>query len=111
MRSFTNEVIDKIVEGVRRLQKLGVSKVLVNTVPPFGCMPWRSWNNHYTGCDARGSVLSSMHNAVLRQRLSNLDDVLLLDLEGIFNSVFSSGMFLPSSLLAPRASILIVRMY
>ncbi|TVU21777.1 hypothetical protein EJB05_31439 [Eragrostis curvula] len=90
-RTFTTAVTDQIVTGVRRLQRLGVSKVLVDLVPPFGCTPWRSWSNHYTTCDSRGNVASSMHNAALKQKLGALDDVLLLNLDDVFNSVFQSG--------------------
>ncbi|TVU51593.1 hypothetical protein EJB05_03031 [Eragrostis curvula] len=90
-RTFTTAVTDQIVTGVRRLQRLGVSKVLVDLVPPFGCTPWRSRSNYYTTCDSRGNVASSMHNAALKQKLGGSDDVLLLNLEDIFNSVLQSG--------------------
>ncbi|GJM94388.1 hypothetical protein PR202_ga11028 [Eleusine coracana subsp. coracana] len=93
LRSFANQVTDKIVDAVKHLQRLGVSKVLVNGLPPSGCTPWWSVNNNYASCDARGNALSSMHNAALKRKLAKFDDddVLLLDLESIFNSVFSSG--------------------
>lgn len=91
-RSLTDGVTDKILAGVSKLQRLGVSKVLVDSVPPFGCTPWRSWNNKYRSCDARSNDISGMHNAALRHKLARLDDVLVLDLEGIFSRIFSSGI-------------------
>ncbi|GJN35083.1 hypothetical protein PR202_gb23816 [Eleusine coracana subsp. coracana] len=42
IRALSNDVTDQIVYSVRRLQDLGVSKVLVNSVPPIGCQPWQS---------------------------------------------------------------------
>ncbi|TVU27331.1 hypothetical protein EJB05_29940 [Eragrostis curvula] len=88
---FANSVTDKILDAVRRLQRMGVSKVLVDTMPALGCTPWRSWSTRYTRCDSRGNRLSDLHNTALRQKLGELDDVLLLDLNTIFNSIMSGS--------------------
>ncbi|TVU12075.1 hypothetical protein EJB05_45701 [Eragrostis curvula] len=90
---FANSVTDRILDGVRRLQRMGVSKVLVDTMPALGCTPWRSWSTRYTRCDSRGNRLSDLHNTALRHKLGELDDVLLLDLNTIFNSIMSAVCF------------------
>lgn len=93
-RVFANRLSNKIVQGVSLLQRLGVSKVLVDAVPPLGCTPFRSWNNNYDSCDTRGNQLSGMLNAVLEQKLADkFDDVLLLDLEEAFNRISKSGVY------------------
>jgi phospholipase/lecithinase/hemolysin len=67
-----------------------VSKVLVNTAPPFGCQPFRAWNYNYAHCDALGNTVSDLHNAALRRRLRDLDDVMVLDVHGAFGDVVRS---------------------
>jgi len=78
---------DEIAAAVKRLQDLGVGKVMVNLVPPMGCNPWQSVANNYSSCADHGNALASMHNSALREKLDRSKDVLLLDLFSIFNSL------------------------
>ncbi|OEL20384.1 GDSL esterase/lipase [Dichanthelium oligosanthes] len=91
MNAYIRDVTDRIVDAVKRLQDLGVSKVLVNSLPPVGCIPWRARLSNYARCDARGNDIATTHNALLRQKLGDLDDVLLLDLYATFRSVAQSN--------------------
>ncbi|KAL6654929.1 hypothetical protein ACP70R_008394 [Stipagrostis hirtigluma subsp. patula] len=87
MMGVCENVTDAIVDGVRRLQKMGVRNVLVNTMPPIGCSPYRSSSNNHSGCEASGNAVASMHNTILKQKLRGEDDVLLLDLNTVFTSL------------------------
>ncbi|XP_039822972.1 GDSL esterase/lipase At5g03600-like [Panicum virgatum] len=99
-----DELVTKVVEEIGsaawRLLDLGVSKVLVNTVPPFGCSPWLSRLHNYSSCDDGGNAFADRHNAALRDRLAGEDDdVLLLDVNSIMTDLVAPK---PGSALAPR---------
>ncbi|XP_025805386.1 GDSL esterase/lipase At5g03610-like [Panicum hallii] len=70
MNAYIRDVTDGIVDAVKRLQDLGVSKVLVNSLPPLGCTPWRSRLISYARCDSSGNTIASTHNALLAHKLS-----------------------------------------
>ncbi|KAL6871048.1 hypothetical protein ACP4OV_014896 [Aristida adscensionis] len=89
--SFIESLTDEIVRSVDQLQKLGVGKVLVNSLPPIGCTPWRSWNNNYTSCDTTANMFANAHNTLLNQKLGDADNVLILDLYTMFTNVVGSG--------------------
>ncbi|TVU27458.1 hypothetical protein EJB05_30069 [Eragrostis curvula] len=91
--ALSQDVTDEIVDGVRRLQRLGVSKVLVNNLPPIGCQPWRSLSTGYNSCDNKGDMISIMHNTALTQKLrsSSRGGVLVLDLYAVFNNLLGDS--------------------
>jgi phospholipase/lecithinase/hemolysin len=84
---MTGKVTDAIADAVRQLQDLGVSKILVNTLPPVGCQPFRTFNYKYAHCDSLGSKLTDTHNAALRRKLDGVQDVLVLDIHAAFRDV------------------------
>ncbi|XP_066340662.1 GDSL esterase/lipase At5g03610-like [Miscanthus floridulus] len=89
--AYIDDVTDGIVEGVKRLQEIGVSKVLVNSMPPLGCSPWRARQSvGYAQCDGAGNTLATTHNRLLRRKLDGLEDVHVLDLYNAFNSLARS---------------------
>ncbi|CAO1943674.1 unnamed protein product [Urochloa humidicola] len=90
MDAYARDVTDAIADAVKRLQELGVSKVLVNTLPPIGCTPWRSRVSSYARCDARSNAIANTHNDLLGHKLGGSDGVLLLDLYATFSSVAQS---------------------
>ncbi|KAL6597350.1 hypothetical protein ACP70R_046790 [Stipagrostis hirtigluma subsp. patula] len=89
--SFVGGLTDGIADGVKQLQKLGVAKVLVNSVPPLGCAPWLTLSSNYSRCDSRINTFASIHNTLLKQKLGESQDVLLLDLYTTFSNVVESG--------------------
>jgi hypothetical protein len=89
---LADKLTDMIADGVKRLQDLGVSKVLVNSMPPFGCQPYRTWMTNYARCDGQSNRMTSMHNDALRKKLGDLEDVLVLDLESTYSHLIQSGM-------------------
>ncbi|GJN01626.1 hypothetical protein PR202_ga18905 [Eleusine coracana subsp. coracana] len=94
IRSSTSTVTDEMVRIVNQLQDLGVSKVLVNTVPPLGCTPWTTSRfSSYDYCDQRTNSISDVHNKYLTDKLGNKDGVLLLDVNTIVTSLLQSSQF------------------
>lgn len=85
MRALSEHVTDEITFAVNRLRNLGVGKVLVNLLPPLGCIPWQSVANDYSSCEGQGNTLSSLHNKALRRKMERLNDVLVLDLYTVFD--------------------------
>ncbi|RLM84831.1 hypothetical protein C2845_PM04G06560 [Panicum miliaceum] len=76
---------------LERLQDLGVSKVLVNSMPPIGCQPYRTWMSSYAQCDGGANRFSDTHNAALRKKLNELEgSVLVLDLASVFSDLVQS---------------------
>ncbi|CAL4944993.1 unnamed protein product [Urochloa decumbens] len=80
-------VVDEIASAVSQLQDMGVTKVLVNTVPPFGCSPWMAKTNNYSSCYDKGNAVSDRHNTALRDRLGDEEDVMLLDVNSIVTNL------------------------
>ncbi|TVU37425.1 hypothetical protein EJB05_10739 [Eragrostis curvula] len=94
MMALSRGVTDGIKDVVKQLQNMGVSKVLVNSMPPMGCTPWEAVHNNYTHCESRGNMVADVHNTALRQRLdAELEDggVLLLDLNYIIKGILQDG--------------------
>jgi phospholipase/lecithinase/hemolysin len=88
------DVTDRIVDGVKRLQQLGVDKVLVDTLPPLGCAPWQSLRNNYSTCDSFGNNIATIHNSNLIEQLAGSENVLLLDLYNNFlDLIQNSGIY------------------
>lgn len=86
-------VVEELAGVVSDLQDLGVGKVLVNTVPPFGCSPWLTRQFNYTACDDRGNAGPDRHNAALRDLLGvgggddDAGGVMLLDVNSIITGL------------------------
>ncbi|GJM99790.1 hypothetical protein PR202_ga16924 [Eleusine coracana subsp. coracana] len=91
MMNLSRSVTNEMKNMVKRLQDIGVSKVLVNSMPPLGCTPWESVYNNYTRCGSNGNMMSDVHNTALRQTLSEEDGVLLLDLNYAFKGFVEDG--------------------
>lgn len=92
MIDFIGNVTGEIAKGVNRLRKLGVTKVLVNTLHPLACTPWQSRPSNYTKCVGRGNMAADLHNDDLRRKLMNTtpsDGVYLLDLNRAFTAIIN----------------------
>ncbi|KAL6856022.1 hypothetical protein ACP4OV_018824 [Aristida adscensionis] len=81
------DVTDRIAGGVAQLQALGVSKVLVNLLPPLGCRPWDSRRNGYSYCDSALNLNTMYHNMYMRHKLGDSKGVLLLDMKAVFTDL------------------------
>ncbi|KAL6657746.1 hypothetical protein ACP70R_005526 [Stipagrostis hirtigluma subsp. patula] len=83
--ALAQKVTDKIVDGVNQLQKLGVTKFLVNRMPPFGCAPRQTRSNNYKSCDEYKNNVTETHNMFLLHKLIENEKVLMLNMDTIFN--------------------------
>jgi hypothetical protein len=52
---------------VQRLQEMGVTKVLVNNLPPIGCAPSQTVPNNFDECDKGGNHYAAVHNSDLKK--------------------------------------------
>ncbi|KAJ1266585.1 hypothetical protein BS78_08G163600 [Paspalum vaginatum] len=90
LNDYIQDVTNEIVDAVKQLRDLGVSKVLVSSMPPIGCTPWQA-RPSYTSCYSTGNAIATTHNALLSQKLLDAqfekDEVLLLDLYTAFADV------------------------
>ncbi|OEL19722.1 GDSL esterase/lipase [Dichanthelium oligosanthes] len=84
---LVTKVSEELGNVVSQLLDLGVTKVLVNTVPPFGCSPWMARHNNYSSCDDDANVSSDRHNKATRDRLADEEDVMLLDVNSIITDL------------------------
>lgn len=90
--SLAGNVTGEIAKGVRRLQKLGVSMVLVNTLHPLGCTPPHTRASNYTVCDSpKGNAPAYYHNQKLKEKLdpAHSDNVSVVDLYAAFSSIIN----------------------
>ncbi|OEL22837.1 hypothetical protein BAE44_0016144 [Dichanthelium oligosanthes] len=88
--NFAGKVTDEIAKGVKQLQKLGVTKVLVNALHPMGCTPAQTRPLNYTGCDnLQGNMAPNYHNTKLKEKLdpANSDSVFVVNLYEAFSSI------------------------
>ncbi|CAO2190476.1 unnamed protein product [Urochloa humidicola] len=88
--NLAGNVTDEITKGVKLLQKLGVTKILVNALHPLGCTPSQTRPLNYAGCDEpRGNMGPSIHNTKLKEKLdpANSDSVFVVDLYDAFSSI------------------------
>ena len=82
---YISNVTDGIVDGVRKLEDLGVGAVLVNLLPPLGCAPLNTRADNYTRCEK--DKITGVHNKNLMHKLRDDDSVLLLDLDTVFKGI------------------------
>jgi hypothetical protein len=80
-------VTKEIADNVDQLQKLGVTKVLVNNLHPVGCTPSQTRTNNYTACDVFGNLGASVHNNNLKQVMEAKKNVHVVDLYTAFSNI------------------------
>ncbi|TVU27355.1 hypothetical protein EJB05_29960 [Eragrostis curvula] len=90
--SFADVVTKEVARMVAQLQEVGVGKVVVNSLPPLGCTPWTASRfSDYDHCDARANSYSDAHNRALADKLRDMDDVMLLDVNMAFTELLKPG--------------------
>ncbi|GJN32803.1 hypothetical protein PR202_gb21333 [Eleusine coracana subsp. coracana] len=81
--ALAQKVTSEIADGVEQLLELGVTKVLVDALPPLGCTPWLSRPVDYGSCDGNHQA-TSLHNEHLLDKLLKNEAVFMLDLKTVF---------------------------
>ncbi|TVU03383.1 hypothetical protein EJB05_51074 [Eragrostis curvula] len=89
MIAFVGKVTSEIAKCVKRLQKIGLGKVLVNNMHPLGCTPWQTRPANYTQCKTMPNMGTFYHNDGLNKKLNaaKSDDVYVVDLYKAFSSI------------------------
>ncbi|KAL2525963.1 GDSL esterase/lipase [Abeliophyllum distichum] len=93
MEAFTKSVVDQLVLNLKRIHGVGVQKVAVTGIVPFGCLPKITSSTSYKQCSETGNNLAKFHNQLLQQNLRRLNNetgassvFIFLDLYHAFSS-------------------------
>ncbi|KAL6647221.1 hypothetical protein ACP70R_014658 [Stipagrostis hirtigluma subsp. patula] len=89
LADFVANVTDEIVDCVGKLKEMGVPKVLVNLLPPIGCRPLMTIGGGYSQCMELGNNLTDAHNKALKEKLGDDTNIMLLDLNTVFNDLIN----------------------
>ncbi|XBI84822.1 hypothetical protein VPH35_093045 [Triticum aestivum] len=84
---FAKNVAEEIAANVRRLKDIGMQKVLVNNLFPFGCAPSQTRAYNHTRCNERRNLAATLHNHHHAKKLADMEDVLVVDLNAAFSMV------------------------
>ncbi|XP_047076340.1 GDSL esterase/lipase At5g03610-like [Lolium rigidum] len=87
INAYIAKVTKEIADNVDQLQKLGVTKVLVNNLHPIGCTPSQTRTSNYTACDVFGNLGASVHNNNLKQVMAAKKNVHIVDLYTAFSNI------------------------
>jgi phospholipase/lecithinase/hemolysin len=100
INAYIGRVTKEIAANVEQLQKLGVTKVVVNNLHPVGCTPLQTRTNNYTACDVFGNLGASVHNSNLKQTMEGKKNVHVADLYTAFSNIVDTapGMYIHASI-------------
>lgn len=84
LHPFVETVVNFTIEGIARLNILGVRHVLIGNLPPIGCFPSATLADNYTRCMNISQELLETHNSMLENAIQGLSTrtesrVVLLD--------------------------------
>ncbi|KAL2548968.1 GDSL esterase/lipase [Forsythia ovata] len=92
-KAFTKSVIDQLVLNLKHIHGVGVQKVAVTGIVPFGCLPSITSSISYKQCKETVNNIAKFHNQLLQQSLQRLNNetgassvFILLDLYHAFSS-------------------------
>ncbi|KAL7137405.1 hypothetical protein ABFS83_10G089900 [Erythranthe nasuta] len=91
--SFIPLVINQLSINLKRLQKMGATKVIVTALEPLGCLPRFTELSSYQQCNATRNLATYFHNLLLQQTVAKLNNdtnsstFFILDLYNSFNTV------------------------
>ncbi|CAH2057572.1 unnamed protein product [Thlaspi arvense] len=94
--SFTALVIDQLAKNLKRIQGMGVRKVVVTALQPLGCLPQSTVFNSFQQCNETENTAVNLHNLLLRQAVAKLNNetkdsaFVILDLYDSFTSVLKN---------------------
>ncbi|KAE8798446.1 hypothetical protein D1007_26317 [Hordeum vulgare] len=81
----------EIVAITRRLQNLGVKRIMVNNLQPLGCTPFWCRPTFYQECDDFGNAIASVHNKKLKQKLPRKKGIFIVDLYTAFHNIIADN--------------------
>ncbi|XP_010271722.1 PREDICTED: GDSL esterase/lipase At5g03610-like [Nelumbo nucifera] len=104
LSNFTASIINQLAINMKRIHDMGVKKVAVTAVEPFGCLPANSVLSSYQQCNETNNKISIFHNLLLQQAVEKLNNetnestFIILDLYNAFISTFERQKDHPGSL-------------
>ncbi|XP_051130174.1 GDSL esterase/lipase At5g03610-like [Andrographis paniculata] len=112
IEKFIPLVIDQLVANLKRISRLGASKVVVTTLQPMGCLPRTTRRSSYQKCNTTENMATSYHNLLLQQAVAGLNNIskspsfFVMDLYRSFTAVLDPNQDSPGdskfqSLLKP----------
>ncbi|KAL9153470.1 hypothetical protein ABFS82_10G051000 [Erythranthe guttata] len=93
LRSFIPLVINQLSTNLKRIQKMGATKVIVTALEPLGCLPRTTESSSFKKCNATQNLDVNFHNLLLRQTVAKLNNetnnptFFILDLYKSFTTV------------------------
>lgn len=93
-KPFIISVVDQIIGNVKRINSLGVKKVVVTGLGPVGCLPQLTAPSSFTQCNARINSFLGFHNLLLKQAVAKLNNQGNKD-DSTFSILDIYGAFMP----------------
>ncbi|XP_015901951.3 GDSL esterase/lipase At5g03610-like [Ziziphus jujuba] len=94
--SLISSVVNQLTSNLKRIHKLGVKKIALTAIEPFGCLPWFTTKTSFKHCNETLNKLISLHNDLLHQAVAKLNNethdspFTILDLYASFTTVFKN---------------------
>ncbi|CAL0326748.1 unnamed protein product [Lupinus luteus] len=71
--SFIASLVNQTTIDLIRLKKLGVKKIVVDGLQPFGCLPTATALSSFKQCNGTANAIASLHNTLLTQSVAKLN--------------------------------------
>lgn len=89
-------MVNQLALNLRRIQGLGVKKLVVSGLQPLGCLPQSTFISSFQQCNGTQNSLVNFHNLLLQQTVAKLNNetkdskIVILDLYGAFMTVLNN---------------------
>ncbi|RDX76334.1 GDSL esterase/lipase, partial [Mucuna pruriens] len=71
---FVASVVNQTARNLIRIKGLGVKKIVVGALPPLGCLPQITAATSFQRCNATSNSLVLLHNTLLNQAVTRLNE-------------------------------------
>ncbi|KAL2481653.1 GDSL esterase/lipase [Abeliophyllum distichum] len=96
MASFISKVINQLTVNLKRLRRLGPSKIVVTSLQPLGCLPRITITSSFQQCNTTENVAVIYHNFLLKKAVAKLNNetgnstFFIVDLYSSFTNVIEN---------------------
>ncbi|XP_022972691.1 GDSL esterase/lipase At5g03610-like [Cucurbita maxima] len=73
LQPFIISVVNQIAVNLKRIQSLGVKKIVVLGLGPVGCLPQPTANSSFKHCNSTTNSMAKVHNLLLKQAVEKLN--------------------------------------
>ncbi|KAG7958209.1 hypothetical protein I3843_10G008100, partial [Carya illinoinensis] len=73
LQSFITTVVNQLAINLKRIHGLGVKKIAVTFIEPFGCLPIFTGTSSFRQCNETYNSFASFHNLLLNQTVEKLN--------------------------------------